>query len=113
MTEHDTDKNLREVDMWVSGTEEPEPGDWQTISTDEGSQEMQLTESDYRMREQLGSVVESDFMYSEEASDDERMLINMGPQHPSTHGVLRLQLELDGEVVRRTRPIIGYLHTGM
>ncbi len=37
----------------------------------------------------------------------------MGPQHPSTHGVLRLMLELDGETVLRTKPIVGYLHTGM
>ena len=41
------------------------------------------------------------------------MIINMGPQHPSTHGVLRLMLELQGETVLRTKPIIGYLHTGM
>ena len=41
------------------------------------------------------------------------MTINMGPQHPSTHGVLRLVLELDGEVVVRCTPHIGYLHTGM
>ena len=46
-------------------------------------------------------------------TDDETMIINMGPQHPSTHGVLRLMLELDGETVLRTKPIIGYLHTGM
>ncbi len=46
-------------------------------------------------------------------SAPERMIINMGPQHPSTHGVLRLLLELDGETVRRCKPIIGYLHTGM
>jgi len=45
--------------------------------------------------------------------DDETMIINMGPQHPSTHGVLRLMLELDGEVVLRTKSVIGYLHTGM
>ncbi len=37
----------------------------------------------------------------------------MGPAHPSTHGVLRLMLELDGEFVLRTKPVIGYLHTGM
>jgi NADH-quinone oxidoreductase subunit D len=43
----------------------------------------------------------------------ERMLMNMGPQHPSTHGVLRLVLELDGEMVKRSKPVIGYLHTGM
>jgi NADH-quinone oxidoreductase subunit D len=41
------------------------------------------------------------------------MIINMGPQHPSTHGVLRLMLELKGETVLRCKPIIGYLHTGM
>jgi NADH-quinone oxidoreductase subunit D len=39
--------------------------------------------------------------------------INMGPQHPSTHGVLRVELELDGEVVVKCTPIIGYLHTGI
>ena len=48
-----------------------------------------------------------------ERRDDETMIINMGPAHPSTHGVLRLMLELDGEYVLRTKPIIGYLHTGM
>jgi NADH-quinone oxidoreductase subunit D len=45
--------------------------------------------------------------------DSERMIINMGPQHPSTHGVLRLVLELDGETVTKAEPVIGYLHTGM
>jgi NADH-quinone oxidoreductase subunit D len=43
----------------------------------------------------------------------ETMIINMGPQHPSTHGVLRLLLELDGETVVTCKPIIGYLHTGI
>src|SRR6266568_6140205 len=46
-------------------------------------------------------------------SDDDSMTINMGPQHPSTHGVLRLVLDLEGEIVRDVRPVIGYLHTGM
>ena len=46
-------------------------------------------------------------------SRDGTMIVNMGPQHPSTHGVLRLLLELDGEAVVRSKPIIGYLHTGM
>jgi len=44
---------------------------------------------------------------------DERIVVNMGPQHPSTHGVLRLILELDGETVTETRAGIGYLHTGI
>ena len=46
-------------------------------------------------------------------SDDGPMLINMGPQHPSTHGVLRIAMELQGETVLRSKPIIGYLHPGM
>jgi len=46
-------------------------------------------------------------------SGDERIVVNMGPQHPSTHGVLRLILELDGETVTETRLGIGYLHTGI
>ena len=49
----------------------------------------------------------------EDPEDDQTMVINMGPQHPSTHGVLRLMLELQGETVLRCKPIIGYLHTGM
>jgi NADH-quinone oxidoreductase subunit D len=44
---------------------------------------------------------------------DERIIINMGPQHPSTHGVLRLILELEGETVVQARSVIGYLHTGI
>ncbi len=42
----------------------------------------------------------------------EEMLLNIGPQHPSTHGVLRLVLELDGEVITRAEPVIGYMHRG-
>jgi NADH-quinone oxidoreductase subunit D len=41
------------------------------------------------------------------------MVLNMGPQHPSTHGVLRLLLELDGETILKAAPDIGYLHTGI
>ena len=46
-------------------------------------------------------------------ADSNRMILNMGPQHPSTHGVLRLVLELEGEIIKRSKPVIGYLHTGM
>lgn len=52
---------------------------------------------------------------SEQMADDfgaERMLVNIGPQHPATHGVLRLVVELEGETVRRVIPHIGYLHSG-
>jgi NADH-quinone oxidoreductase subunit D len=52
-------------------------------------------------------------LVSERAATGETMLLNMGPQHPSTHGVLRLLLELDGEIVITCLPDIGFLHTGI
>jgi NADH-quinone oxidoreductase subunit D len=48
-----------------------------------------------------------------DAGEDRTMILNMGPQHPSTHGVLRVILEIDGENVVRIMPDIGYLHTGI
>ena len=48
-----------------------------------------------------------------DVDEGQRMILNMGPAHPSTHGVLRLMLELEGETVLRSKPVIGYLHTGM
>src|ERR671921_728491 len=48
-----------------------------------------------------------------EFTQDKTMVLNMGPQHPSTHGVLRLLLEIDGERVVRMIPDIGFLHTGI
>ncbi len=47
-----------------------------------------------------------------ELTQETNLILNMGPQHPSTHGVLRLVLELDGEIVVQCEPVIGYLHTG-
>ncbi|CAN5762490.1 NADH dehydrogenase (quinone) subunit D [soil metagenome] len=99
------------IDVWVAGTEEP-PGGFRPTS--EGAQEMGHDESDARLDEQFGRVISDDYEFDDDnVTDDERMIVNMGPQHPSTHGVLRLQIELQGEIIRRTRPIIGYLHTGM
>jgi len=90
--------------------------------TDEGDQELkprsELTAA--QLLREVGCVLrmsEADAaaLASVEAatSDDQTMIINMGPQHPSTHGVLRLMLELKGETVLRCKPIVGYLHTGM
>lgn len=59
------------------------------------------------------SVDELKHLVSERALTGETMLLNMGPQHPSTHGVLRLLLELDGEIVVNCIPDIGFLHTGV
>jgi NADH-quinone oxidoreductase subunit D len=102
------------------------------IETTEGAQEMRPrdeTSPDELSREfgsvlrrsgatvPVGAGVEPD-RFDEGVLDVERtgedsMIINFGPQHPSTHGVLRLMLELEGETVVRSKPIIGYLHTGM
>src|SRR3954469_21435259 len=60
-----------------------------------------------------GNVVETNpTMTLEPELEGEHMLINLGPQHPATHGVLRLVLELDGETVVRCIPHVGYLHCG-
>ncbi|HME58992.1 MAG TPA: hypothetical protein VKF63_11695, partial [Terracidiphilus sp.] len=48
-----------------------------------------------------------------EGAHDQHMILNMGPQHPAMHGVLRLVVEIDGEIVVRLQPEIGYLHTGI
>lgn len=102
------EKTTETKEIWVAGTEEP-----QFDPTDEGAQEFGPHESDARMDDQFGRTVQDDYIFADEVAEDERMVVNMGPQHPSTHGVLRLQLEMEGEMIRRTRPIIGYLHTGM
>jgi len=74
--------------------------------TSEGAQELQPR---VRTKE---VVLTGGGMWPEDELDD-TMVINMGPQHPSTHGVLRLMMELDSEEVLRIKPVIGYLHTGM
>ncbi len=54
-----------------------------------------------------------DVLADRDPISDERLVVNMGPQHPSTHGVLRLVLELEGETITQARTVIGYLHTGI
>jgi NADH-quinone oxidoreductase subunit D len=104
--------NPRESDTIISAA----------AGTSEGNQELrsrsELTAKEV-MRE-VGAVLrmsEADVALLAEVEadpgEDQTMIINMGPQHPSTHGVLRLMLELKGETVLRCKPIIGYLHTGM
>lgn len=60
-----------------------------------------------------GSLEEFKTLVSERAFTGETMMLNMGPHHPSTHGVLRLLLELDGEEIVSCIPDVGYLHTGI
>jgi NADH-quinone oxidoreductase subunit D len=75
-----------------------------TRQTDEGAQELQPSERE---------LVVTGGPWPEVEGEGDTMIINMGPQHPSTHGVLRLMLELDAETVVRAKPVVGYLHTGM
>src|SRR4051794_286635 len=71
--------------------------------TDEGGQ----------LLTQHSEIVVTGGPWPEGEGESQTMIINMGPQHPSTHGVLRIMMELDGEIVVRAKPVIGYLHTGM
>lgn len=106
----DAAERRRAHDIWVAGTEER---DWIARATDEGAQEMLPRDIDPALRIQSGIAVDDDYIDEPTIIDDERQILNMGPQHPATHGVLRLHLELDGETILRIKPIIGYLHTGM
>ncbi len=104
------EERLRLHEVWVSGTEERFPF---SMSTDEGAQELLPRDQEPALAVQEGTLVDDDYQSTPVVDSGERQIINMGPQHPSTHGVLRLQMELEGETVRRVKPIIGYLHTGM
>jgi NADH-quinone oxidoreductase subunit D len=97
-------------EVWVAGTEEPE---WVKSATDERAQELLPDTDEPALEIQRGTVVTDDYLDDDTVDPEERQIINLGPQHPSTHGVLRLQMELEGETIRRVKPIIGYLHTGM
>jgi NADH-quinone oxidoreductase subunit D len=80
--------------------------------TEEERLERQTAEGAQELRTQHELVV-TGTVWPEHEGEGETMIINMGPQHPSTHGVLRIMMELDGETVVRAKPVIGYLHTGM
>jgi NADH-quinone oxidoreductase subunit D len=92
-----------------------------TAETSEGAQGLQRRDATNagELSREVGAVLRLDGRTFDpnsvdyERRDDETMIINMGPAHPSTHGVLRLMLELDGEFVLRTKAVVGYLHTGM
>jgi NADH-quinone oxidoreductase subunit D len=75
-----------------------------TTATQLAAQEHELLET---------TVDELKHLFSPRVETGETVLLNMGPQHPSTHGVLRLMVELDGEIVVNAVPDVGYLHTGV
>ena len=100
-----------------AGGDAPELG---AAETAEGAQELAPTSktSPEELAIERGAVLrlpEGASLEHSEASfgEGETMILNLGPQHPSTHGVLRMMLELEGETVLRSKPVIGYLHTGM
>jgi NADH-quinone oxidoreductase subunit D len=112
MSEHDEDFDTRSIERPA----------WSTRETSEGAQELfgRSETTGAELGRESGAVVRlpdgitlDPAQFDVDRPDDETMIVNMGPQHPSTHGVLRLMLELDGEVVLRTKQVIGYLHTGM
>ncbi len=103
----------------MSTTDETYAGQ-DTSLTDQGRQEMSRRSDSgaAELLRELGATLrlseaEASELAQIDDGDDSTMIINMGPQHPSTHGVLRLMLELEGERVLRTKPVVGYLHTGM
>ncbi len=73
--------------------------------------EPQLNE--YRRREESITLAPVDQQVAEHDTEQELLTLNMGPHHPATHGVLRLLVTLEGEVVRDLQPIVGYVHTGI
>ncbi len=86
--------------------------------TSEGAQELQRSQrtAGVEYLREAGSVLRIPHLpedVEEVPTGDDTMIINMGPQHPSTHGVLRVMMELQGETVLRCKPVMGYLHTGM
>ena len=105
---------------WPADTEEGGPG--RAAATDAEPQEPEAArvtdagESGDRVYTVLGQDWDEIVAAAHEAGDsagEERIVVNMGPQHPSTHGVLRVILTLDGETVTELRLSIGYLHTGI
>ena len=72
-----------------------------------------MSVTDYRAGEDQVDVFQRAQTLAAPAPDQELLTLNMGPHHPATHGVLRLLVTLEAEVVRDLKPIIGYVHTGI
>ena len=89
-----------------AATPEETTGDGRVRRRDDGAV-LRLSEADASV------VAGGGYDPAKEVDGGQRMILNMGPARPSTHGVLRLMLELEGETVLRSKPVIGYLHTGM
>ncbi len=100
----------------------PEMDEMLEVKTDEGRQELapRSRTTPQELRLEAGAVLRlpegiqlDRGDVDVEVPEDESMILNLGPSHPSTHGVLRIMVEIDGETVLRVKPVVGYLHTGM
>ena len=111
MSEIETAPELRELEVLAAGTSEgPQELALRATST---AAELAIEQGAVlRMPESSARPLDPDEANAT-FGEGESMIINLGPQHPSTHGVLRMMLELQGETVVRSKPVIGYLHTGM
>src|SRR4029078_7825238 len=89
------------------------PGIERIEDDDEHERLERQTDEGAQLLTQHSEIVVTGGPWPELEGESQTMIINMGPQHPSTHGVLRIMMELDGETVVRAKPVIGYLHTGM
>ena len=121
MTSDHVDGAIGEAPATAAETGDPELARL-VAETDEGSQELAPVDatSPVELAIEQGGVLrvpESDALDPDAADATfgagETMILNVGPQHPSTHGVLRMMVELQGETILRSKPVIGYLHTGM
>ncbi len=111
----DVDGDMSETDA-DERVETPEAADATVSERAAVGEQVRLqrqTDEGEQLLTQYSEIVVTGGPWPEVEGESQTMIINMGPQHPSTHGVLRIMMELDGETVVRAKPIVGYLHTGM
>jgi len=110
---NDVDSKVSNTDHLSMLVEETSEGVQELLPREHTPIEEFYLEEGYVLRVPEEEAVDIDEVDLASVPADETMIINMGPQHPSTHGVLRIMMELDGETILRSKPVIGYLHTGM
>ena len=114
--ESEVDVSTTEHDEIVHAPEMAERDDEPVTDAAAVAEQVRLerqTDEGEQLLTQHSEIVVTGGPWPEVEGESQTMIINMGPQHPSTHGVLRIMMELDGETVVRAKPIVGYLHTGM
>ncbi len=115
MSAADTEEDVNDAES-VEGADTAERDDERVTDSAAVAEQVRLerqTDEGEQMLTQQSEIVVTGGPWPEVEGESQTMIINMGPQHPSTHGVLRIMMELDGETVVRAKPVVGYLHTGM